>query len=143
MSKPSSSTKFKYIGISLFCFGIFLVFLFSWKTNPNVGEYTFLPDWLIDWADQFKNNRKRTAVPFVFLGFLAGLYLIYIKKKSLRFWFLTGIILVLTVVIAELGQYFIPSRDPDPKDVLWGSIGAGLGLLPLFIFDKIITLFKK
>ncbi|WP_158974660.1 VanZ family protein [Cellulophaga sp. L1A9] len=131
------------IGFSLFTIGIALIFLFSWKTNPNVGEYSFLPDWLINWADQYRNSRKRTAVPFVFLGFLAGIYLIYIQKKSLRFWILTGIILVLTVIIAELGQYFIPSRSPDLKDVLWGSIGAGLGLLPIFIFYKITKRLKK
>ena len=131
------------IGFTLFAIGIALIFLFSWKTNPNVGEYSFLPDWLINWADQYRNNRKRTGVPFIFLGFLAGAYLIYIKQKSLRFWILTGVILVLTVIIAELGQYFIPSRDPDPKDVLWGSIGAGIGLLPIFIFNKITTHLKK
>ena len=131
------------IGFTLFAIGIALIFLFSWKTNPNVGEYSFLPDWLINWADQYRNNRKRTGVPFIFLGFLAGAYLIYIKQKSLRFWILTGVILVLTVIIAELGQYFIPSRDPDPKDVLWGSIGAGIGLLPIFIFYKITTYLKK
>ncbi|SDE96045.1 VanZ family protein [Cellulophaga baltica] len=131
------------IGFTLFALGIALIFLFSWKTNPNVGEYSFLPDWLINWADQYRNNRKRTGVPFIFLGFLAGAYLIYIKQKSLRFWILTGVILVLTVIIAELGQYFIPSRDPDPKDVLWGSIGAGIGLLPIFIFYKITTQLKK
>ncbi|WP_025613913.1 VanZ family protein [Cellulophaga baltica] len=143
MSKSLPSKTIKIFGICLFSFGIFLIFLFSWKTNPNVGEYTFLPDWLIEWADQIRNNRKRTGVPFIFLGFLAGAYLIYIKQKSLRFWILTGLILVLTVIIAELGQYFIPSRDPDPKDVLWGSIGAGLGLLPIFIFYKITTQLKK
>ncbi|MBA6315442.1 VanZ family protein [Cellulophaga baltica] len=143
MIKASSSKRIKIIGIILFGLGILLVFLFSWKTNPNVGEYSFLPEWLINWADQYRNNRKRTGVPFIFLGFLAGAYLIYIKQKSLRFWILTGVILILTVIIAELGQYFIPSRDPDPKDVLWGSIGAGIGLLPLFIFYKITTHLKK
>lgn len=142
MSKHTSSKKLKFIGMLLFAFGIFLVFLFSWKSNPNIGEYTFLPEWLIDWADQYRNNKKRTAVPFVFLGFLSGIYLLYIQKKSLRFWFLTLLILTITVIIAELGQYFIPSREPDLKDVLWGVIGTALGLLPLFIFH-ILMIIKK
>ncbi len=113
----------------LFITGVFLIFLLSWKVNPNVGEFTFLPDWLIEWADDHHNNRMRTAIPFIALGLLTGLFLVYAKKQRWRFWIYTWAILVLIVSIAEVGQYFIPSRQPDLKDALWGALGGGLGLL--------------
>jgi VanZ family protein len=41
------------------------------------------------------------------------------------------------VVIAELGQYFIPTRYPDPMDILYGIIGALLGMMIQIIYKKI------
>jgi VanZ family protein len=41
------------------------------------------------------------------------------------------------VVIAELGQYFIPTRYPDPMDVFYGIVGALIGMMIQIIYKKI------
>lgn len=127
----------------LFAIGVILVLLFSWKTNPNVGEYSFLPNWLIDWADRYSNNQIRTAIPFIGLGILSGVFLEYPKKAPLYFRFWVWCLLVLLVGIAELGQYFIPTRHPDSKDFVWGILGAGIGLFSVFAGVKTYLNLKK
>ena len=131
------------IGFCLFILGSVLILVLSWKTNPNLGEYHFLPDWLITWADRISNNQIRTAVPFFGLGIGAGLLLVFLQNRSWFVWLYTWGILNMLVIVAELGQYFIPSRQPDMKDIFWGISGGGLGLFLLFLGCKLQSSLKK
>tara|TARA_R110002167_G_scaffold84156_11_gene228759 strand:+ start:7087 stop:7521 length:435 start_codon:yes stop_codon:yes gene_type:complete len=134
--------KNKWIGPLLFAIGVFLIFFLSWKANPNLNETVFIPDWLSDWTDQSRNSRRRTAVPFVGLSILVAVYLISIKKTKLVFWLLAWFCLGIIVTIAEAGQYFLPARRVDIKDIIWGGIGAGIGLCLSFVVWQFFRLFK-
>lgn len=131
------------LGFFLLVVGIVLVLVLSWKMNPNVGEYHFLPDWLSAWADRLSNNQKRTAVPFLGLGIVAGVFLLLLQNRTSLAWLYTLGILTLIVMVAEFGQYFIPSRQPDMKDVFWGISGSALGLLIPFLGSKVQIPLKK
>lgn len=131
------------MGFFLLVVGIVLILLLSWKMNPNVGEYQFLPDWLSTWADRLSNNQKRTAVPFLGLGIVAGVLLLFLQNRTWITWLYTWGILNFIVMVAEFGQYFIPSRQPDMKDVFWGISGSGVGLLILFLGSKVQIPLKK
>jgi glycopeptide antibiotics resistance protein len=134
----------KIISMIIILTGISLVFLLSWKSNPNVSEFNLIPKWISKWADNNKNNRIRTGIPFLLLGPIISIYLkFYLKNIRLNVYILIFIILLSIVCIAELGQYFIPSRQPDIKDVIWGGIGATLGLAFIYVGDKLLTKLKK
>jgi glycopeptide antibiotics resistance protein len=46
------------------------------------------------------------------------------------------------VCIAEVGQYFLPSRSMDIQDVFWGVLGAGIGLFFVYIVWRSIKVLK-
>ncbi|CAM4198170.1 VanZ family protein [Zobellia nedashkovskayae] len=142
MEDLTIKNKTKFVFSLLFIVGLFLILFLSWKTNPNLKESAFIPTWLSEWTDQIRNNRRRTAVPFVGLGLLIGLYLVIIKRVRFWVWFYTWGALCIIVIIAEAGQYFLPSRSPDIKDVIWGSIGAIGGLLTSFLGWQITHIIK-
>tara|TARA_R110001632_G_scaffold17995_2_gene56257 strand:- start:479 stop:913 length:435 start_codon:yes stop_codon:yes gene_type:complete len=108
--------------------GAVLIFYLSWKVDPNLEETSFIPEWLAEWADNAHNDRKRTGVPFIGLGILLGGYLLYVGKSTVNNWSIAWLIMIIVVGIAELGQYFLPSRSPDIEDIIWGGLGAGVGL---------------
>ena len=135
--------KEKGIMGGLFFIGVFMIFFLSWKTDPNLKELPFIPEWLSDWTDNVHNDRRRTGVPFVGLGLLAGMYLIYIQRTKLFYWGLVWIVLGLVVVIAEAVQYFLPSRSMDIKDILWGWVGSLIGLGLPFVVWYVNKIFKK
>lgn len=143
IQKKATNITFKLIFFFLFTIGSLLVFYLSWKTNPNVGELSYVPAWLAHWADEVHNNRMRTAVPFVFLGLLYGIYLVLLKIPNLKSWLLGWVLLSGIVLLAEWGQYFLPSRSPDFKDVLWGIFGAAAGLGLMYLLSKSYHLLKK
>lgn len=117
----------------LFLIGAFLILFLSWKVDPNLKETPLIPKWVSDWTDEMRNDRKRTGVPFIGLGILLGGYLVYVRKTSINNWSIAWLILITLVGVAEVGQYFLPSRSPDIEDIIWGGLGAGIGLaLPLF-----------
>ncbi|MDE3741479.1 hypothetical protein [Maribacter polysaccharolyticus] len=127
----------------LFFIGVFLVFFLSWKTDPNLKGTPLIPEWLSDWTDNVHNDRRRTGVPFIGLGLLAGMYLIYIKRTKVFYWGLVWFVLGFVVVIAEAVQYFLPSRSMDLKDIFWGGVGSTIGLgLPFVVWYSIKT-FKR
>ncbi|MGY8914248.1 MAG: VanZ family protein [Flavobacteriales bacterium] len=134
--------KTNFVTLLLFILGIFLIFFLSWKADPNIGEFSYVPDWLAEWTDADRNNRRRTAVPFVALGILAGGFMIYIKRTKLLFWFFAFLLLSTIVALAEAGQYFLPSRSPDLKDVIWGVVGAFIGLSLTYLMSKLINAVK-
>ena len=109
---------------------IIIILYLSWLRNPNFDQLSVIPNWLNRWSNL--HGQLRTAVPFIPLGFLLNTY----KKK----WYisLTGLLICLIVVIiAELGQFFIPTRYPDIIDVFFGVLGALLGMVFQNIFQKI------
>jgi glycopeptide antibiotics resistance protein len=118
-------TKSNVITILVTLFGAALVFYFSWLPNPNIGIKSYFPHWLGEWTN--KNGNLRTAVPFVFLGFLLEIgFVDYqdIRKKRL----IILAILITIVFVAELGQLYLPLRHFDIEDILWGIFGSILGL---------------
>ena len=116
-----ASDKFDYALLVLIAGFAFSVFYFSWIKDSSLhSESWILPQWLLDWCNYFPN--ARTAVPFLFLGFLTALYL-YKKYATVQAWIIAYFILVSLVVIAELGQLFIPTRYCDWRDMLWGAAG--------------------
>ncbi|TKD65542.1 VanZ family protein [Flavobacterium sp. ASW18X] len=115
--------------------GTFLIIVLSWKGNPNVGEWSWLPEPLIRWADEEENNQIRTAVPFIFLGLVFGAFLLSSKATLLIHWLWAWMALAFVVALAEFGQFFIPTRDLDIMDMLWGIMGAAFGLFfPLMLW---------
>ena len=109
---------------------IIIIFYLSWVRNPNFDQLSVIPNWLNRWSNL--HGQLRTAVPFIPLGFLLNTY----KKK----WYisLTGfLICLIVVIIAELGQFFIPTRYPDIIDIFFGVLGALLGMVLQNIFQKI------
>lgn len=133
---------------AIFCC-VCAIFYYSWLPHSNLSSEHYLPQWLLLWANEYGNIR--TGVPFVFFGFLSNA--LYVskgirgrtlsKKISLQSYFkILGISMAL-VAIAELGQFFIPDRSPDFKDVIYGIIGAQIGfLLHLLILKFYKSLFK-
>lgn len=122
-------------------FGIVVVLYFSWIKSPRFEYNQWVPSFLAKWADKHENDNVRTAVPLVFLGLVTGSYLIY-RKLPKHKWLICWLGLSVLVVIAELGQLFLPLRSPDFKDVYWGALGAGLGLGFMFIIKPLFFKIK-
>jgi glycopeptide antibiotics resistance protein len=107
-----------------------IIFLFSWLNSPDFANVPLMPNWLNNWSNL--HGQLRTGAPFIPLGFLLNSY----SKKWIIS--LTGLLIsFFVVVIAELGQYFIPTRYPDPMDILYGIIGALIGMMFQIIYKKI------
>ena len=123
--------------------GIFVVIFMSWKTTPYLKEVEFVPSWLSRWGDLPQNNQIRTAVPFMGLGFLCGIYLRFSKRTFFSYWAMAWLGLIMIVCIAELGQYYIPSRQLDFMDVFWGMVGSGFGLGLAFFVMQALLFFKS
>lgn len=128
------------IGV-LFVLGILLIFGLSWRSDPNLKGLPFMPLWIYSWADTYRFSAIRTAVPFLGLGAMIGFWLL-IRKASFIQFVMALAILVGVVTVAELGQYFIPKRDVDLKDVFWGGAGAFLGLAVNYLLLKLLRLFR-
>ena len=79
-----------------------------------------MPAWIYDWADMRRFARIRTAVPFIVLSLLIGIWFCKMDASILQF-IATWIIPTGVVVLAEFGQYFIPTRYVEPKDIFLGS----------------------
>ena len=128
-----------FIWIFLIVIGALVVFYLSWIYSPRFEYNQFVPSWLARWADKEENYNTRTALPLFFLGIISGLFLMF-KKMKLRLWLYTWLILTLVVLIAELGQFLLPLRSSDWKDVYWGSLGAAIGLLVTYLFKFILNI---
>lgn len=108
--------------------GIALVFYLSWVPNPHMSLVWFLPKWVAHWADIKQNEDLRTAVPFVFLGFLVGTWLARFQRP-LAWWMWSGVGLTFVAFIAEAGQLILPQRHFSLADILWGGAGSVGGLM--------------
>ena len=115
----------------LVALGIALVFYLSWVPNPDMALVWFVPGWIAHWTDARSNGDIRTAVPFVFLGLITGVWLFRSQKPAV-WWFVTLLGLTGIAVIAEVGQLALPHRHFSWADIRWGGIGSLLGLLVAF-----------
>jgi hypothetical protein len=120
--------KRPFVLYALFLTGSLLICLLSWLPNPRISLYGHWPSRLGQWVDADANVNTRTAVPFVGLGLLAGAWLA-ITRHHWRWWGFTGAGFLGIVALAELGQSFLPNRHPDWGDVVWGGVGAFVGML--------------
>jgi len=121
----------------LFC--VLGVFYFSWLPNPSFVNQSYLPRWLVYWADVYV--QLRTAVPFVAIGFI----LQFLCKPN-GFFTLKGFLFSLMVIlIAEGGQFLLPDRYPDMMDILFGALGTIAGMYLYYQTFKIghLLLAKK
>tara|TARA_R110002049_G_scaffold195112_1_gene364189 strand:- start:13723 stop:14178 length:456 start_codon:yes stop_codon:yes gene_type:complete len=143
MIKYSKIYIIKLLGRGLFAVGVFLTLFFSWRTSPHVTELSLIPDWLSNWTDHSSNGQKRTAVPFIGLGLLMGVYIPLIKKSNIKIWVFAWIVLSLIVAIAEAGQYFLPKRVVDMGDIAWGTIGGAIGLTVSYLAHTLFCRIKK
>ena len=108
-----------------------LVLYYSWLTEPSFSNESYLPQWLITWTDYY--GRIRTAVPFFILGFFGYLF----NKNSFKAFVLLISYSFLLVLLAEIGQLFLPLRFPDWADVILGTLGGIVGFLIHMIIQKI------
>jgi len=125
--------KFVLLGIAG-SLGILLIFYFSWLPDPDIGLKPYFPGWLGQWTN--KNPNLRTAVPFVFVGFVSELLL----NNHYSAWFKrTLLFLGLTIIVtfAELGQLLLPLRHFDIRDIAWGALGSALGIVSGFLIKKL------
>jgi glycopeptide antibiotics resistance protein len=121
------------------------IFYYSWIHNPGLETETYLPLWIRKWSNKYYN--LRTAVPFVVLGYLLEVW----EKLSnpsgtvnkFPFRLKTLLIAALVVGLAEGGQFFIATRQPDFMDVFFGILGSVFGCLVYHLIQKINLLFSK
>jgi len=143
MSKSFYNFKIQLILLILFTIGTVLVLVLSWKVNPNLGENELIPEWISDWTDQIENNRTRTGVPFIFLGIIAAIFLIQKKIKRVKNWLINWLTLLGILFLAEFGQYFSPTRIMDIEDIIWGGLGAAIGMIMTYSIKKFNELLNK
>lgn len=113
------------LSISIFI-GISLVFWLSWLPYPNVGDVLPVPLWLRQWINV--NYDIRTGIPFLFIGFFAECILHQqYKDWKYRGWILLSLLGV--VLVAEVGQLWLPRRHFGWWDIVYGGLGAIGGVL--------------
>ena len=119
----------KWLKWVLIFFFLVVVFYFSWIPDPNLIHTGYFPKEWKYWIDDLKNFR--TIYPFIGLGFFGQSAF---KKLGKLEAFLGVILLSLIIVsLAELGQLLLPERHFDWKDILYGFLGACLGVCLLLI----------
>lgn len=120
-----------------------LVLYLSWIPDPKLVKVNFIPNWISRWADEEIFEDIRTGVPLLLLGFFVGLLPIVGPSENISRWFITWLLLTALVILAELGQLFLPKRAFSLADIGWGSGGALLGLtLAAIAKDNIPRFFK-
>lgn len=123
----------KVICILILFFCILCVFYFSWLPNPSFVNQSYLPRWLVYWADVYV--QLRTAIPFLPIGFLCQ----YLFKPASFFTFNGFVLALFVVALAEIGQFFLPYRFPDWMDVFYGLAGALVGMLAYYILNYMFS----
>lgn len=119
-----------YLAMILFSFS---VLYYSWLQEPSFSSESYMPGWLVQWSDEY--GRLRTAVPFVCLGLLGNMF----HANRIKAFLLFICFSFLLVLLAEIGQLFLPQRFPDWADVLCALGGGILGYSIQYLFG----IFKK
>ena len=126
---PKSKTKlFGFRSVGAFLLStvlIVMVLRLSWAPASQMSLVAWVPGWIGELADQDPN--MRTAVPFIPLAFLLGYSMSGLEGKHGLV--LSGLLCLACLLIAELGQVFLPDRTADWEDLLWGSFGILVGTL--------------
>ncbi len=110
---------------------IFSVFYYSWLPQPSFKSEKYLPTWLVIWTDT--NGIIRTSVPFFLLGFIGSLLRNNEFSSKKLFLILMGVLL-----LAELGQLFLPNRKFDVLDIVAGMLATIVGQLAGLVFKKVL-----
>ena len=130
---------------SLFYFSLLLgagiVCFLSWLPNPIISSYGFFPHQVGHWVDADANINIRTAVPFLFMGLLAGVWLLFTRQAWQR-WVGVFFGLVSIAFIAEAGQLWLPYRHLDWGDIGWGTAGALAGMALGAVFAYLVALLR-
>ncbi len=127
-----------FLGLFL-VIGVAFVFYLSWLPKPQLGLMWFIPNWLARWTDANENVAIRTSVPFIILGAAIGIWLLK-NDHSWNYWLASWLGLVSVVVIAEIGQLFLPKRSFDWWDIAWGSLGALIGMAFVILVSRLKAL---
>jgi hypothetical protein len=135
-----SKSLMRLILFSFLVAGLVSVFYFSWEPQPDFRTLSFVPGWLARWSNT--HDTLRTGIPFIFLGFLSGLWLGDSDKPRI-WWLFTWLSFVLIVIIAETGQLFLPTRVFDWRDIVWGTAGSFFGLLISAFFCRLFIANSK
>ncbi|OXA74389.1 hypothetical protein B0A67_01010 [Flavobacterium aquidurense] len=121
------------------------IFYYSWIHNPGLETETYLPLWIRKWSNEYYN--LRTAVPFVVLGYLLEVWQRLSNAAGAAnqspFRLKNFIIIAVVVCLAEGGQFFIATRQPDFMDVFFGISGGIFGCFVYHLIQKINLLFSK
>ena len=121
----------KVISILILVYCIVCVFYFSWLPNPSFENQSYLPRWLVHWADVYV--QLRTAIPFLPIGFLCQ----YLFKPFSFFTFKGFWLALIVLALAEAGQFFLPYRHPDWMDVFFGMAGVLVGMFGYYMFSNV------
>lgn len=115
------------------------IFYYSWLPSSNLNTETYLPQFIIEWTNEYRN--LRTAVPFLLLGYLCELWQRLEKNnKEMKCFFVqqqTVLICTVIVCLAEAGQFFISDRHPDFMDIFFGVAGGICGGMAALSFNKL------
>jgi glycosyltransferase involved in cell wall biosynthesis len=96
----------------------------SWLPESKLSELDWLPDWAGRIADFHPN--LRTAIPFVPLAMVLGG--VFARAGMRRPEGMALLACLACVGLAEAGQFFLPNRTADWRDVACGALGALVGI---------------
>lgn len=122
--------------------GAGLVLYLSWRSQPVMGYVWFIPKPIAVWADKQENDTIRTAVPLVGLGVLVGMQLAW-QRRPMWQWLAAWVLMLALVILAEAGQYFRAYRSFDVADIVWGGVGAAIGLALISVLQVGYLLLRK
>ena len=124
--------SFLFVGLGLIGLSVLVL---SWLPNPDIGNVLPVPGVLRQWVNA--NGNLRTAVPLLLLGGLVeGLLPAAQSSWHNRLW--AWVALLVLVVLAEIGQLWLPKRHFDWGDIGYGVVGAAVGMGIVFVFKKIL-----
>ena len=127
-------TTILIVGAAIICY-------LSWLPNPHLSTYGFFPAAIGQWVDADAHVNNRTAIPFLPLGLLSGVWLV-LTKQPLQQWVGLCLGFMGIVLVAEMGQLDLPNRHFDWGDIAWGTAGALGGMALGAVFASLIALFR-
>ena len=76
-------------------------------------------------------------LPFILLGLIAGCWQ-YAPKQLKTYWLPTWLGLVLLIILAKVGQLFLPVHSFDWQEIRWGIVGTLEGMAATAIVPELI-----
>ncbi|WET04105.1 VanZ family protein [Flavobacterium sp. YJ01] len=139
MQNSNHKSNRRAITTVLFLICTAAIFYYSWLPSSNLRTETYLPQFIIEWTNEYLN--LRTAVPFLLLGFFCETgwesVAVYKERNFLFAGRNTIIICTVIVCLAEAGQFFISDRHPDFMDIIFGIAGGIFGGTVAVSFRKL------